>query len=41
MRPRVAGVRQEGADRPEFDLGGEMHSISRVTTRSDNLPKPY
>ena len=29
MRPRVAGVRQERADRPELDLGGEMHSISR------------
>ena len=27
MRPRVAGVRQERADRPELDLGGEMHSI--------------
>lgn len=27
MRPRVAGVGQERANRPEFDLGGEMHSI--------------
>jgi hypothetical protein len=27
MRPRVAGVGQERTDRPELDLGGEMHSI--------------
>jgi hypothetical protein len=27
MRPRVAGVRQQRANQPEFDLGGEMHSF--------------
>ena len=29
MRPGVAGVRQERANRPKLDLGGEMHSIYR------------
>jgi hypothetical protein len=41
MRPGVPNIRHERAYRPKLDLSGEIHPIRGVTTRSDNLPKPF